>query len=75
MLKLSVTPALANLNPAISVQPTQHVPNLGHVVIVGGDTILVAYASLPIFRDESGDPTDAQLLAFEDTWHEPITIH
>ena len=22
-----------------------------------------------IFRDESGDATDAQLLAFEDTWH------
>ena len=22
-----------------------------------------------IFRDESGNPTDAQLLAFEDTWH------
>ena len=23
-----------------------------------------------IFRDESGNATDAQLLAFEDTWHE-----
>jgi hypothetical protein len=22
-----------------------------------------------IFKDESGNPTDAQLLAFEDTWH------
>ena len=22
-----------------------------------------------IFRDESGNATDAQLLAFEDTWH------
>jgi site-specific DNA-methyltransferase (adenine-specific) len=22
-----------------------------------------------IFKDESGDPTDAQHLAFEDTWH------
>jgi hypothetical protein len=75
MLKLSVTPALANLSPAGTVEPTKHVPNLGHVVIVGGDTVLVAYASLPIFRDESGDPTRAQLLAFEDTWHEPITTH
>jgi hypothetical protein len=47
MLKLSVTPALANLNPARKVQPTKHVPNLGHVVIVRKDTLLVAYQSLP----------------------------
>jgi len=47
MLKLSVTPALANLNPARTVQPTKHVPYLGHVVIVRKDTLVVAYQSLP----------------------------
>jgi hypothetical protein len=26
-------------------------------------------AAVVIFRDESGNATDAQLLAFEDTWH------
>ena len=47
MLKLSVAPALPNLNPAITVQPTKHVPDLGHVVIVRKDALLVGYQSLP----------------------------
>lgn len=38
MLKLSVTAALANLNPSGTLQPTKHVPNVGHVVIVRKDT-------------------------------------
>jgi len=47
MLKLSVTPALPNLDPTSAVQPTKHVPNRGHVVIVRKDRLVVAYQSLP----------------------------
>ena len=58
MLKLSVTAALAYLNPASMVQPTKHVPNLGHVVIVRKDTLVVAYQSLPGGALSGGRLTD-----------------
>jgi len=38
---------VGDLNPASTVQPTQHVPNLGHPVIVPKDTLVVPYRSLP----------------------------
>ena len=51
MLKLSVTATPPNLNPASTSEATKHVANLGHVVIVGRDMLLVAYPSLPVTAD------------------------